>query len=335
MHRVSVLGGGSFGTALANIVADNHHHARLWLRDEQRAEEINKQHRNSKYLPDYLLNPNLKACTNLSEAVVDSDVVFMAVPSSSCRDVAKVLSPLIEQGTVLISTTKGIEPLGFSLMSEVLKEEIPQARIAVLSGPNLAKEIAAKQITATVVASADDNLNLMIQKLLHCDYFRVYAGNDMYGVELGGALKNIYAIMAGIGASMGMGQNTMGMLMTRSLAEMSRFAVRKGANPMTFLGLAGVGDLIVTCSSPLSRNYRVGYELGSGRNLDDIVADLGQVAEGVNTLRLVKSEAEKMDIYMPLVSGLYSVIYQGSSVKEAIGKMMWAAQSRDVEFESQ
>lgn len=331
-YRVAVLGGGSFGTAIANIMADNGHQVCLWLRNHERAEEINTHHLNSDYLPEFPLNEHLRASTNLSAAVTGCDIVFMAVPSSSSRLVAHEVSAYIEKDTLLISTTKGIEAENFKLMSQVLAEEIPQARIGVLSGPNLAKEIAAKQITATVIASQDNALNETVQGLLHSGTFRVYASSDVFGVELGGALKNIYAIISGMAAAMGTGQNTISMLMTRSLAEMSRFAVNKGADPMTFLGLAGVGDLIATCMSPLSRNYRVGFQLGEGKNLDQIVADLGQVAEGVNTLKLIKQQADELGIYMPLASALYDVVYNKKSIQEVVGTMMFSEHSRDVEF---
>lgn len=332
IHKIAVLGGGSFGTAIANIMADNGHNVTLWLRNAARAEEINGRHINSAYLPDYPLNPALRACTDLDEAVNGCDVVFMAVPSKSCRTVARELAPVIADGVILISTTKGIEHDGFKLMSEVLREEIPNARIGVLSGPNLAKEIAARQITGTVIASCDDALNDTIQALLHSGTFRVYASHDVTGVELAGALKNVYAIMAGMAAALGIGQNTISMLLTRSLAEMTRFAVHKGADPMTFMGLSGVGDLIATCSSPLSRNYRVGFELGKGRSLDEIVAELGQVAEGVNTLKLLRNQAEQLDVYMPLVGGLYAVIYERKAIDEVVGSLMFAEQNRDVDF---
>lgn len=331
-HKIAVLGGGSFGTAIANIMAENNHDVCLWLRNQNRADEINRDHINSAYLPDYPLNPALKASTDLAESIIGCDIIFMAVPSHSSREVAAEVCHHIGKDVIVVSTTKGIEHDGFKLMSEVLREELPDARIGVLSGPNLAKEIAAKQITATVIASEDESLNKTIQALLHCGNFRVYASSDVFGVELGGALKNVYAIMAGMAAALEIGQNTISMLMTRSLAEMSRFAVQKGADPMTFLGLSGVGDLIATCSSPLSRNYRVGYELGQGKNLDQIVAELGQVAEGVNTLRLLKEQAEELEVYMPLVNGLYDIIYTPKSINDVIGTLMFAEQNRDVEF---
>lgn len=330
--KVAVLGGGSFGTAIANIMADNHHQVCLWLRNQDRADEINVEHTNSAYLPDYPLNPALVASTDLAASVKDCDIVFVAVPSSSCRSVGRELAKSIKPNVILVSTTKGIEHEHFKLMSQVLAEEVSTARIGVLSGPNLAKEIAAKQITGTVIASKDEELKSIIQALLHCGNFRVYASSDVYGVELGGALKNVYAIMAGMAAAMDIGQNTISMLLTRSLAEMSRFAVHKGANPLTFLGLAGVGDLIATCMSPLSRNYRVGYQLGEGKNLQQIVAELGQVAEGINTLKLLKEQADEHDIYMPLVNGLFDIIYNGKTIADVVGTLMFADQNLDVEF---
>lgn len=331
-QKIAVLGGGSFGTAIANIMANNGHQVTLWLRSEERSEEINHEHVNSAYLPDLPLNPTLIAETSLDNAVQDCDIIFMAVPSKSCREVARELAKYIKDNTIVISTTKGIEHDGFKLMSEVLREEIPTARIGVLSGPNLAKEIASGQITATVVASEDEHLNELIQELLHSGTFRVYSSEDILGVELGGALKNVYAIIAGMAAALGIGQNTISLLMTRSLAEMSRFAVERGANPLTFLGLSGVGDLIATCNSPLSRNYRVGFELGKGRSLEQIVDELGQVAEGVNTLKLLKEQSEKLDVYMPLVNGLFAIIYEGKGIDEVVGSLMFAEQNRDVEF---
>lgn len=331
-YKVAVLGGGSFGTVIANLVAANGNPTQLWMRNSKLADEINRTRENIEYLPGYKLADGLDATDKLAEAVSSADVVFVAVPSKSFRQIARDIAPHIKTGTIAVSTTKGFEPEGFRLMSQVLKEELPENSIAVLSGPNLAKEIAARHLTGTVVASHDPKLNEIIQNLLQGATFRVYASSDMYGVELGGALKNIYAIMAGLGAALKMGQNTVGMLITRSLTEMSRFAVEEGANPLTFLGLSGVGDLIGTCSSPLSRNYRVGYALGKGQALDDIVEELGQVAEGINTLKLVKEEADRRGIYMPLVNGLYDILYNRKTVAEAIDGLMLSEQSHDVEF---
>ncbi len=331
-YRVAVLGGGSFGTVIANLVAANGNATQLWLRNSELAEDINRSRENQKYLPGYELVEELHATDNLAEAVSSADIVFVAVPSKSFRQVASDIADLIKPSAIAVSTTKGFAPEGFKLMSQVLKEELPDNEVAVISGPNLAKEIASKHLSGTVVASSSKKVNDTIQALLHCPTFRVYASSDMYGVELGGALKNIYAIMAGLGAALEMGQNTVGMLITRSLTEMSRFAVEEGANPLTFLGLSGVGDLIGTCSSPLSRNYQVGYALGKGQALDDIIEELGQVAEGLNTLKLVKEEADRRGIYMPLVNGLYDILYNRKTLDETLDGLMLSEQNADVEF---
>ena len=330
--QVAVLGGGSFGTTLANIVAENGYSARLWLRDEALAKTINEDHLNPRYMPDYPLNENLWASTDLQQVVKGAELILVSVPSSGFVEVVEEMANYLSPQQYLVSTTKGVVPGGFELMSEALKRATNGQAIGVLSGPNLAKEIGKHMPTATVIASEHEGLRTRVQTLLANNYFRVYASNDTYGVELGGALKNIYAIISGLAAALGMGENTRSMLITRSLAEMSRFAVRMGANPMTFIGLAGVGDLVATCMSPLSRNYRVGYALGKGQTLTKIIEELGEVAEGVNTLKLVKQKADEMDIYMPLANGLYQVLFNDLSVPEALSMLMESDQSSDVEF---
>lgn len=330
--QVAVLGGGSFGTALASIAADNGASVRQWLRDGELAAEINRSHRNARYLPDYAMNPAVVASSEMHETLDGAELVFVAIPSQAFRDVVRKAYPYLNERQILVSTTKGIQENGFKLMSQILEEETGFTHIGVLSGPNLASEVAAKQLTATVIASDDALTRARVQTALGCDYFRVYASNDRYGVELGGALKNIYAIAAGMAAALGMGENTRSMLMTRALAEMSRFAVALGANPMTFIGLAGVGDLIVTCSSNLSRNYRVGYALGEGRSLNDAVEALGQVAEGVNTVSLVRNKACQEGIYMPLAEGLYQVLFKDVPARDMAKLLMRSEQSSDVEF---
>jgi len=330
--KVAVLGGGSFGTIIANMVAENGIRVSHWMRDADRVKEISERRENSRYLPGYPLAEGLEPTSDIAEAVSDATLVFISIPSHSFRSVVKQAAAFLKPEQMLVSTTKGIEANTFSLMSEILRDELPEGRIGVLSGPNLAKEVAQRQLTATVIASDDAELREVAQKVLHSAYFRVYASSDTYGVELGGTLKNIYAIAAGLSAAMGMGENTKSMLMTRSLAEMSRFAVCMGANPMTFIGLAGVGDLIVTCMSPLSRNYRVGHALGEGKTLDEAVAALGQVAEGVNTLKQVKTKAQEMEVYMPLVWGLYEVVFNHAPVAEVVKTLMLNEQSTDVEF---
>jgi glycerol-3-phosphate dehydrogenase (NAD(P)+) len=331
-HRVTVIGGGSFGTVLANIVAHNGFPVRLWLRDQELAQEMRQTRVNSRYVPGLYLHEELEIVTDFSECISEAGTIIFSVPSKAFRGVLEQAKSYINPQQYLVTTAKGIEPEKFLLMSQVLEVFFPDNPIGVISGPNLAKEVAAKQLTGTVIASDNEALRQQVQDILQCHFFRVYASNDRYGTELGGALKNIYAIAAGLSAAMGMGENTRSMLLTRSLAEMSRLAVHMGANPMTFLGLAGVGDLIVTCMSPLSRNYRVGYALGQGKGLEEAVAELGEVAEGVNTLALVKKKADELQVHMPLVDGLYALVYQGADVSSVAQSLMNRDQNSDVEF---
>ena len=328
---IAVLGGGSFGTAIANLLAENGHDVLLWMRDEQQAESIRTLRQNPRYLKGIDLLPTVQATTDLNATLAACELVFVALPSSALR---QVLQPCAAQlaGKMLVSTTKGIEAQGFMLMSQILEQVAPDARIGVLSGPNLAREVAEHALTATVVASDDEALCRAVQAVLHGRTFRVYASADRFGVELGGALKNVYAIVAGMAAALGMGENTRSMLITRALAEMTRFAVRLGANPMTFLGLAGVGDLIVTCTSSKSRNFQVGYALGQGLSLEEAVSRLGEVAEGVNTIKVLKAKAEELQVYMPLVAGLHAVLFEGRTLDQVIGVLMRGEPKTDVDF---
>lgn len=330
-YRVLVLGAGSFGTVLANIIAQNGYESILWARDKALVEEINTRHTNSKYLPDLSLDTNLSATWDLS-SVQSADMVVFSIPSKAFRGVLEKAIAYINKEQILVSTTKGLDAQDFQLMSQLLREFTESKFIGVLSGPNLAVELSKKQLTATVIASSSDLVRAKVQRVFANNYFRIYASNDIYGVELGGTLKNIYAIVAGISAALGMGENTRSMIITRALAEMSRFALKRGGNPLTFLGLAGVGDLIVTCSSSLSRNFRVGFALGEGKSLEEAEQSLGQVAEGVRTVKIVKQKADEMHIYMPLVTGLYNVIFAGADPRGMAKLMMSNQQSSDVEF---
>ncbi len=332
--KISVIGGGSFGTVIANITAENGFDVGFWMRSKSRAEQLNKLHENVQYLPDYKLSDRIVASNDMAAAVSDAGLIFVAVPSSSFRQVVRDMVPHISSDAVLISTTKGIESGSFNLMSQILNQEAPGAKVGVLSGPNLAMEIAKKDLTGSVIASPHEDVRELVKNALKSKYFRVYANDDMFGVELGGSLKNIYAIIAGIAAALGMGHNTNSMLVTRALTEMARFGKELGADPMTFLGLAGVGDLVVTCSTPLSRNYRIGLALGKGTPLDVAIAELGQVAEGVNTVKLVKEKADELGVYMPLAGGLYKIIYENDSLENIISSLMLGEQALDVEFEA-
>lgn len=330
-NPVTVLGGGSFGTTLAHLIAVRGLPVSLWLRDEQAAESMRRDRVNARYLPDLVLHPDLRITTDLQAAVSAARLVLLAIPSSAFRSVLRQIGPVLD-GKGVVSLTKGIEQPGFRLMSQVVEEEAPGARVAVLSGPNLAKEIAAGALTASVVASKDQALCAEVQQVLGSRTLRIYASQDRLGVELGGALKNVYAIISGMAAALGMGENTRAMLITRALAEMTRFAVHMGADPLTFLGLAGVGDLIVTCVSPQSRNYQVGFALGSGQSLEESVARLGQVAEGVNTLKVLREKAEEEGVYMPLVAGLHAILFENRTLEQVIGQLMSAEQKQDIDF---
>lgn len=331
-ESVCVLGGGSFGTALANIMAQNGHQVSQWMRNEKQVEEINLTGVNSRYLPQAPLAEQLTATSNLEEAIRSSDTIFVSIPSKSFEQVAERIAPLLTPEKMLVSTTKGFNPNRFELMSEILFRQEVTDLIGVLSGPNLAKEIAAGQITGSVIASPHEAVRNRVIQLLKSKTFRVYENSDIKGVELAGALKNIYAIVCGFAKALKVGENTMAMLMTRSLAEMSRFAVHYGANPMTFLGLAGMGDLIATCTSPLSRNYRVGFAVGSGKPLQQAIEEIGEVAEGVNTLRMVVGEAKHNGLYMPLAESLSNLLFENAKLDTLISSMMMGEQKWDVEF---
>ena len=330
--KATVLGGGSFGTAIANILADNGNDVSLWVRNDACVKEINEKHENTRYLPGYKLNNQIHATSDLIATVSSAEVIFVAVPSKSVLSVIDQCHEYLDDSRILVSTTKGIQKDGFRFMSQVLRDATQCSNIGVLSGPNLAKEVAARMLTGSVIASESEHVRNRVQQMLSCSYFRVYGNSDMFGVELAGALKNIYAIAAGMATAMGMGENTKSMLITRSLAEMSRFASELGANPYTFLGLAGVGDLFVTCTSPLSRNFQVGLGLAKGESLKTVLENLGGTAEGVNTIHLVKEKSDELGVYMPLVQGLNEILFEGGDLVTVVKNLMLGEHNSDVEF---
>jgi glycerol-3-phosphate dehydrogenase (NAD(P)+) len=329
--RVAVLGGGSFGTAMANLAARNGCDTCMWIRNPEVAAEMRRTHRNVSYLPDYPLEESLQFSSDLKDVVPNRDIILVAIPSHSFRSVLKQIAPMIT-GQAVVSLTKGVEAETFCLMSDIIQQELPEVAYGVLSGPNLAKEIVAGMPAGTVIASPSEALRNAVQDALHSAFFRVFANSDVHGVELGGALKNIYAVAMGMAAAYSAGENTRSMLLTRALAEMSRFAVKQGANPLTFLGLAGVGDLFATCSSPLSRNFQIGLALGQGKSLAEATEALGQTAEGINTIRQVHALAKQQDIYMPITNALYEVIFEGKPPLGIALSMMQTGHRSDVEF---
>jgi|TARA_B110000438_G_C15805766_1_gene647233 glycerol-3-phosphate dehydrogenase (NAD(P)+) len=329
---IAVMGGGSWGTVLANLAALNGSNVILWMRDLAVIEQVNTTHSNKKYLPEYKLSEKVKA-TNALKEISLADTVIFCVPSDSFREIVQSASGHIKDSAHLISATKGVEENGFSLMSNVIEEVLGSQRsIGVLSGPNLAGEIALNQITGTVIASKDKHLQNQFIEDYSSDSFRVYISDDPYGVEMGGALKNIYAIACGIADGLNSGENTIGMIMTRGLAEMSRLAIVMGANPQTFLGLSGVGDLITTCASPMSRNHKMGKYLGQGLTVNQAKIRIGQTTEGLKTLKVVWKKARTAGVEMPIVDSLYKIIYQGESLDGTIQKVLGTDQLKDVEF---
>jgi len=329
--EIAVLGGGSWGTVLANLAAINGNKVTLWMRDEANVESINTNSLNKKYLPDYLLDRRLIATSNI-EDIESSLLVLFCVPSSSFREVLLKSIKYVNPEALLISATKGIEEKGFLLMSQILENEIKGHDVGVISGPNLALEISQNQLTGTVIASKSKKLREECIKIFASDSFRIYTNSDPYGVELGGALKNIYAIACGIADGLQSGENTVGMIMTRGLAEMSRFAVNQGADPMTFLGLSGVGDLITTCASPLSRNHAFGKLIGKGYQVDEAQKEIGQTTEGLKTLKVVWNKSKEEGVDMPIVNSLYKIIYENEPLEGSIEKVLGTDQPKDVEF---
>lgn len=330
--QVAIIGAGNFGTAVANIVSANGVPAYLWMRDPKQLAEIEKFGENRRYLRGHPLEGKVTPTLDLEKAVTESDLLFITVPSASFREMSVELAPFVAKETYVVSGTKGVEAPNFNLMSQILEEELPDRRIGTISGPNIAEEIADGHLTGTVVASRDPGLCECVQRVFARDTFRVYSSEDIYGVELGGALKNIYAIVCGMAARLEVGQNTIAMLITRSLAEMSRFAESMGANPYTFLGLAGVGDLLVTCTSPLSRNYQLGFRIAGGLSLHEAMDELGKLAEGVNTLHVVHQKREQLGVYMPLAEALFHVLFEQGAIDEVVGGLMTGEQQVDVEF---
>ena len=334
IKKVAVLGGGSFGTVLANIAASNGNNVSLWVRDSDQALRINSEGANSTYHPELQLSPNIAASEILEDVIKNSDIVLIATPSIIFENIVQRITPMLETGAYIISCTKGIKLDPFRSMTDIISMNVDINRncVGVLSGPNLAREIADKKVAGTVIASSSEELITSVKNALSSESFKVYSSNDIQGVELAGALKNIYAIICGMADALGVGENALGLILTRSMAEMSRFAVAKGANPITFLGLAGMGDLVATCTSNLSRNFQLGAYLGAGLSLDMAKTKVGQVAEGVRTLAVIKEESSKLNIKMPLVDSLHDIIYKKSSPNALIDDLVNNPHEVDVEF---
>ena len=313
---MSVIGGGSWGTTVASLAARNVP-TTLWTRREEVADEINSEHANSDYLPGERLDPELRATADLQAAAEHADVIVMGVPSHGFREVLEQAAPYIRPWVPIVSLTKGLEQGSDQRMTEVIEEVLPNHPAGVLAGPNLAKEIIQGYAAAAVIAMAEERLVRSLQRIFRRTAFRVYSSTDVCGVEIAGALKNVFAISAGMAAGLATGDNTRALVIARALAEMTRLGVAMGGDRHTFAGLAGMGDLLATCISPLSRNRYVGEELAKGRTLDEIIEEMNMVAEGVKTSRVVMELAERYGVEMPIAHEVYCVVNMGRTPQEA------------------
>lgn len=314
--KVGLLGGGSWGTTVASLTAKNSPTI-IWARNPKTVQEINEQHTNQKYLPNAKLTSTLKASNSIKETVEEADVIVMGVPSQSLRKVLEEARPHIRPWVPIINLAKGLEMSTKMRMTEIIEELMPGHPVGVLTGPNLAKEIHFGKAAAAVIAMVDNTIAKELQTVFSSGLFRVYTNNDVIGCELGGALKNIYAIATGMGDGANAGDNTRSALITRGLAELTRLGIAMGGKKSTFSGLAGMGDLVATCSSSKSRNHHVGFQIGRGKSLEQIINEMNEVAEGVKTAKVVMELAKEYKIDMPIAEEIYKVLYEGNSVNDA------------------
>lgn len=314
--HVTVLGGGSWGTTVASLAATNTE-TLIWARNRDVADEINTEHRNTRYLDDRALPESLRATSDLAEAAECADVLVVGVPSQFMRDVLAEVAPNIRPWVPVLSLVKGLEVETRKRGTQVIAEELPGHPVGLMAGPNLAREVLDGFAAAAVIATPDDSVAQALQPLFRTTNFRVYRNLDLLGSELGGVLKNIIAIASGMADGLGVGDNTRALVITRGLAEMTRLGEAMGADARTFAGLTGMGDLMATCMSPLSRNRRVGEELARDRTLEEVLADMGQVAEGVKTARPVMQLAEEHDVFMPIAAEVDAVVNEGRHPRDA------------------
>jgi glycerol-3-phosphate dehydrogenase (NAD(P)+) len=314
--KIGLLGGGSWGTTVASLTSRNCP-TTIWARDIDTVNDINKNHRNEKYLPGLQLHESLKASQSLEETLKTADVVVVGIPSQNCRSVMEEAKSYIRPWVPIVSLTKGLEQGTKMRMTEIIESIYPQHPVGVLTGPNLAKEILQGQAAAAVIAMVDANIATALQQVFRTGLFRVYTNDDVIGCELAGALKNVIAIAVGMGDGAGAGDNTRSAVITRGLAELSRLGIAMGGKPSTFAGLAGMGDLIATCTSPLSRNRYVGIQLGKGRSIHDIIAEMSMVAEGVKTCSVVAELADHYHVEMPISQEVNKVVNEAVTARMA------------------
>jgi len=332
--QIGLLGAGSWGTALATVLANNGHQVTMWSRREEQVKEINTEKTNRKYLPDITLPSSIFCTSNLREAIEGKKVILFVIPSHSIREIVREATPFLQEQMLFIHAIKGLELGTHKRISEIMIEEMPASlheRLVVLSGPSHAEEVSRQSPTTVVVAAKRIEAAEEAQDILMSPYFRVYTNPDVIGLELGGALKNIIALGAGLSDGLGFGDNAKAALMTRGLAEISRLGVHLGANPLTFSGLAGVGDLIVTCTSKHSRNWRAGNLLGQGNTLSDVLTKMGMVVEGVKTTKAAFELSTEVGVEMPITRELYHVLFADKSPRQAVEDLMGRLKTHEME----
>lgn len=333
-EKIAVIGAGSWGTALAMVLADNGHEVRLWSHNETQVQEINEFHTNTKYLPEISLPETINGYASLSDALNGVETIILAVPTKAIREVLSKIQSVQNTPLTIVHVSKGIEPDSLLRISEMIKEEMQAdllIDVVVLSGPSHAEEVSLRHPTTVTVSSSNITAAEKVQDLFINHNFRVYTNPDVIGVEIGGALKNIIALAAGITDGLGYGDNAKAALITRGLAEIARLGTKMGANPLTFSGLTGIGDLIVTCTSVHSRNWRAGNLLGKGQSLDEVLANMGMVVEGVRTTKAAYQLAEKFSVDMPITTALYNVLFNGKNAKDAVDTLMARGKTREME----
>lgn len=334
INRIGVIGAGSWGTTLANLLAEKGYGVDLWVREDEVFDQIMKDKINKFFLPDMVLDPSLKPVRTYKEALQGKDLVLMAVPSHVFREVLNHLIPHLHPGISFISATKGIENASLKVMSQVAEEILPKeytSHFACLAGPSFAREVIRKYPTAVTIACKDLAHAELLQRLFYTEFFRVYTSDDLIGIQLCGALKNVIAIAAGAADGLNFGLNARAALVTRGLAEITRLGVAMGANPMTFAGLAGMGDLVLTCTGDLSRNRTVGLKIGQGKRLEEITSGMNMVAEGVKTSYSAYELAQKMGIDMPITKQVYEILYQGKDPRLAVKELMTRELRKELE----
>lgn len=331
MKKIAVIGSGGWGTAIASLLARNGHKVILWSYLQSESEALSKDKENKQFLPGVVLPDSISYTTSLQKAAEGAEVIVMVTPSQAIAKTAQALSPFVKEGTIIVTASKGLEQESQKRLSEVVAEAIPQAKVAVMSGPSHAEEVGRNLPTTNVIASNDIMISQYLQEIFMCDTFRVYTGQDMVGVELGGALKNVIALCAGVSDGLGLGDNAKAALMTRGMAEITRLGVSMGADPMTFLGLSGVGDLIVTCTSMHSRNRRAGILIGQGKSPEQAVNEVKMVVEGFYATKAAYLLAKKMNVEMPIVEQAYGVLFEGKDPKTAVMSLMVREKKHETE----